>query len=98
MSGLAGLLAWLWATAQTAAFLGGHGQLATGLSGAIAAGFQLPHHLNEPAMAWPTAVQRQLPGPVGYWATSVATGAALVALAAWVWVRLAPRPGPERRE
>lgn len=41
----------------------------------------LPHHLGDPALAWPARVRENLPGPVPYWIATVLVIALLVAIA-----------------
>src|SRR4051794_13850212 len=85
------------AGAWVAAALTGR-RLRSPLRGAMAATTGLPAHLADPKQAWPGAQQRQLPGPLLYWAaTVVALGVAIAALV--VLARLVNRPqvGTRRR-
>jgi type IV secretion system protein VirD4 len=75
----------VWATGQLA------GRLASGKWPRITFGEippvlgRLPHHLSDPAAAWPKRVGRLLPGPFGLYATLVLILLVAGALAALVW-------------
>jgi type IV secretion system protein VirD4 len=87
----------VWAGAQAASLLVGHGTLALGADAAVRAVALLPRYLNDPADAWPAAAAAQLPGPVAYWLATGAISLAMIGLFGWLWARMAQRPGPERR-
>jgi type IV secretion system protein VirD4 len=67
-SGTAGLLAWT--TGQLAALAFGHTWLHLSPTDVAQVLWQLPHHWNDPALAWPARVQSELPGPVGMYASA----------------------------
>jgi type IV secretion system protein VirD4 len=78
----------VWATGQLAGLVFGHTWLH--LDPADVAGVlgSLPHHLGDPALAWPTSAREALPGPAGMYATFTATttaaaGAASGAMRLW---------------
>jgi type IV secretion system protein VirD4 len=78
----------VWATGQLAGLVFGHTWLH--LDPADVAGVlgQLPHHLGDPAMAWPTPAREALPGPAGMYGaftatTAAAAGAASGAMRLW---------------
>jgi type IV secretion system protein VirD4 len=66
----------VWATGQLAGLVFGHTWLH--LDPADVAGIlgSLPHHLGDPAMAWPAPAREVLPGPAGMYGTFTATTAA----------------------
>jgi type IV secretion system protein VirD4 len=63
----------VWATGQLAGLVFGHTWLH--LDPAEVAGVlgSLPHHLGDPALAWPTSAREALPGPAGMYGTFTAT-------------------------
>ncbi len=84
----------LWLVGQVAAVLfGAHHWLKLSLADTAAVPFRVVHHPGDPALAWPVAVQRQLPGPVGMYtalALLLLLPAALVGLVSgrrWGWDR-----------
>ena len=54
----------VWSTGQTAALITGHGWPHVPITGGLGIATRLPHHLSDPATAWPPPVRSQLPGPV----------------------------------
>jgi type IV secretion system protein VirD4 len=74
----------VWATGQLAGLVFGHTWLH--LDPADVAGVlgSLPHHLGDPAVAWPTPAQRVLPGPAGMYGTFTATTTAAAGVAGGV--------------
>jgi type IV secretory pathway TraG/TraD family ATPase VirD4 len=68
VSGTAGLL--VWAAGQLAGLVFGHTWLDLGVADVAAVLWSLPHHLGNPAMAWPARVHGELPGPVGMYASA----------------------------
>jgi type IV secretion system protein VirD4 len=81
-TGTAGLLVWL--SGQLAGLVFGHTWLDLGVADVAAVLWQVPHHLGDPALAWPARVQGELPGPVGMYASAAtmvggtASGTAIV--------------------
>jgi type IV secretion system protein VirD4 len=67
-TGTAGLL--VWASGQLAGLVFGHTWLDLGVADVAAVLWQLPHHLGDPALAWPTRVRGELPGPLGMYASA----------------------------
>jgi type IV secretion system protein VirD4 len=67
-TGTAGLLAWT--TGQLAGLVFGHTWLDLSPTDIASVLWQLPHHWNDPALAWPAQAQAALPGPVGMYATT----------------------------
>ncbi len=53
---------------------------------------RLPHHLSDPALAWPPRAARLLPGPVGFYLTLVLVLAPVVAVG-WLALRLHTKSG-----
>jgi type IV secretion system protein VirD4 len=70
-TGTAGLLAWT--TGQLAGLVFGHTWLDLGVADVASVLWQLPHHWNDPQLAWPTRVHGALPGPVGMYASATTT-------------------------
>jgi type IV secretion system protein VirD4 len=67
-TGTAGLLAWT--TGQLAGLMFGHTWLDLGVNDVASVLWTLPHHWNDPALAWPARVHDALPGPVGMYAST----------------------------
>jgi hypothetical protein len=67
-TGIAGLLAW--SAGQLAGLVFGHTWLDLGINDVASVLWQLPHHWNDPALAWPAHAHGALPGPVGMYASS----------------------------
>src|SRR6266705_2447239 len=67
-TGTAGLLAWT--TGQLAGLVFGHTWLHLHPADIAQVLWQLPHHWNDPALAWPAQAQAALPGPIGMYATA----------------------------
>jgi hypothetical protein len=67
-TGTAGLLAWT--TGQLAGLAFGHTWLDLSPTDVASVLWQLPHHWNDPHLAWPVQVQGDLPGPAGMYATA----------------------------
>src|SRR6266542_2809434 len=89
-----GVTVLLWLVGQVAAVLfGAHHWLKLSMADTAAVPFRVVHHPGDPALAWPVAVQRQLPGPVGMYAALallLLLPAALVGLVSgrrWGWDR-----------
>jgi len=83
-TGTAGLLAWT--TGQLAALAFGHTWLDLGINDVAAILWTLPHHWNDPALAWPARVHGALPGPVGMYAsTATVVGGAAGGRRGWPW-------------
>lgn len=89
--GLAGIVAAVgvvvWAGAQLAAIVVGDGPLDVSLATSIDATMALPSRWSDPASAWPPGVAAGLPGPVGYWLSTLVVIAALTGagVAGWRW-------------
>jgi type IV secretory pathway TraG/TraD family ATPase VirD4 len=67
-TGTAGLL--VWSSRQLAGRVFGHTWLDLGVANVASILWALPHHLSDPALAWPTQAQGALPGPVGMYASA----------------------------
>jgi type IV secretion system protein VirD4 len=65
----------VWATGQLAGLAFGHTWLELDPAQVAGVLVQLRHHLDDPALAWPTSAQQALPGPAGMYASFVATTA-----------------------
>jgi len=59
-------LGFLWTSQAAAALFGGRSFPARADDALVALG-RLPHHLSDPAAAWPAPLGAALPGPVAYW-------------------------------
>src|SRR6266498_2978840 len=100
VSGTAGLL--VWASGQLAGLVFGHTWLDLGVAEVAAVLWQLPHHLGDPALAWPARVHGALPGPVGMYASAATVVGGMASGTAAV-VRYLPgraaghRPGREHK-
>ena len=73
-----------WATGQLAGLLTHAAWPPVSFGAAFAIAQQLPHHLGNPKLAWPTAARADLPGPVGFATAAVLVLAAMATLAFWV--------------
>jgi type IV secretion system protein VirD4 len=75
-TGTAGLLAWT--TGQLAGLVVGHTWLDLSVNDVASVLWQLPHHWNDPQLAWPAHTHAALPGPVGMYASAatIVSGAA----------------------
>src|SRR5215207_4506738 len=65
----------VWASGQLAGLAFGHTWLELDPAEVAQVVLQLRHHLDDPALAWPTSAQQALPGPAGMYASFVATTA-----------------------
>ena len=84
VTGVVGLLAGVWAGAALAARLTGR-HLRAGLAASRVALARLPHHLADPAAAWPSPARPAIPGPWLYWPSQLLVVVAAVAPAIAVW-------------
>jgi type IV secretion system protein VirD4 len=82
----------VWATGQLAGLVFGHTWLHLDLADVAGVLGSLPHHLGDPAMAWPTSAREPLPGPAGMYGTFTATTTAAAGAAGGV-MRLWQRAG-----
>ena len=92
--GLAGVVCWC--GAQLGAVVSGHGWMQVGAASGGSALLALPHHLSEPAAAWPAGARSALPGPIIYWICSGAVAVTVAGSGAWValwWWRRSSRRG-----
>ena len=80
--GLAGVVCWC--GAQLGAVVSGHGWMQVGAASGGSALLALPHHLSEPAAAWPAGARSALPGPIIYWICSGAVAVTVAGGVAWV--------------
>ncbi len=88
----------LWLAGQVAAILfGAHQHLPVSLVDMLGVLLQLPHTLDDPKLAWPSAARRLLPGPVGMYAAAVLTVWLPVALVG-VGLRLLPPRARRQRK
>ncbi len=74
-----------WVGAQLAALLAGNDALPAGIGDALTALTRFPSNLSDPKLAWPQEFRGDLPGPVLYWASTVAVVLAAGALALLIW-------------
>lgn len=58
---------------------------------------RLPHHLGDPAAAWPAPLSRALPGPVAYWAVLSLPVCVIAAVGTVCWRRFAAKRRTRRR-
>ena len=80
-TGTAGLL--VWTSGQLAALVFGHTWLHLHPADVASVLWQLPHHWNDPQLAWPAQAQGPLPGPAGiYAAAATVVGGAAAGTAA----------------
>jgi type IV secretion system protein VirD4 len=82
----------VWASGQLAGLVFGHTWLHLNPEEVAGVLGSLPHHLGDPAMAWPAAAEQVLPGPVGMYGAFTATTAAATGAAGRV-MRLWQRAG-----
>ena len=80
--GLAGVVCWC--GAQLGAVVTGHGWMRVGVASGGSALLALPHHLSEPATAWPAGARSALPVPIIYWICSGAVAVTVAGGVAWV--------------
>ncbi len=86
----------VWATGQVA------GRLASGKWPRVAFGEippvlgRIPHHMSDPALAWPHRATKLLPGPVGFYLTLALVLAPVMAVG-WLALRLHTRSGRRDR-
>ena len=78
--GVLGLAFIVWGIGQLAGLIFGGGALSTGFGQMPGVLSRLPGTLSDPAAAWPAADRHRLPGPVGYYAVTVAVLGGLVAV------------------
>jgi type IV secretion system protein VirD4 len=71
----------VWVTGQLAGLVFGHTWLHLDPADVASVLGSLPHHLGDPALAWPTSAQQALPGPAGMYGTFTATTTAAATLA-----------------
>ena len=71
----------VWSTGQTAALLTGHGWPAVPVTAGLGIAGRLPHHLSDPAAAWPATARPLLPGLAGMVVAAVVNLLALTGLA-----------------
>jgi type IV secretion system protein VirD4 len=99
-TGAAGLLAWT--TGQLAGLVVGHTWLDLSVNDVASVLWQLPHHWNNPQLAWPAHTQAALPGPAGMYATATtiigsAAGGAATVIRHLPWRAAGHRPGREHK-
>jgi type IV secretion system protein VirD4 len=82
----------VWASGQLAGLVFGHSWLHLDPADVAGVLSQLPHHLGDPAMAWPATAREALPGAAGMYGAFTATTAAAVGAAGGV-MRLWQRAG-----
>jgi hypothetical protein len=70
----------VWSTGQTAALLTGQGWPPVPVTDGLGIATRLPHHLSDPANAWPAAARPLLPGPAGMGVAAVVNLLALTSL------------------
>jgi type IV secretion system protein VirD4 len=82
----------VWASGQLAGLAFGHTWLHLDPAEVASVLWSLPHHLSDPAMAWPMSAREVLPGPAGMYSAFTATTAGAAATASGV-MRLWQRAG-----
>jgi type IV secretion system protein VirD4 len=82
----------VWAAGQLAGLALGHTWLHLDPAQVAGVLWSLPHHLGDPALAWPASAREALPGPAGMYGAFTATTAATAATASGV-LRLWQRAG-----
>jgi type IV secretion system protein VirD4 len=82
----------VWASGQLAGLVFGHTWLHLNPADLAGVLWSLPHHLGDPALAWPANAREALPGPVGMYGAFTATTAAAAGVAGGV-MRLWQRAG-----
>ena len=88
----------VWSGAQLAALVSTGRFVGATLGHALSAGLRLPANASNPAAAWPSEISGGLPGPVIYWACTIAAFVAEASVAVWLWLRVfASRVGTSRR-
>jgi type IV secretion system protein VirD4 len=97
LGGVAVLAVLVWLTGQISAAVFGDGWPDGKVTDAGAVLVELPRHLDDPARAWPAQVRRELPGPVGFYATACLLLVAVGALVAAVVGRVRGGLGMEAR-
>jgi type IV secretion system protein VirD4 len=80
-----GLAGAAWLGAQLAALLAGNDTLPAGIGDAVTALTRLPSNMSDPKQAWSPEQRGQLPGPVLYWASTVAVVLAASAVVLLIW-------------
>jgi type IV secretion system protein VirD4 len=80
-----GLAGAAWLGAQLAALLAGNDALHAGIGDAPLALTRLPSNLSDPRLAWSPELRGHLPGPVLYWASTVAVVLVAGASAFLIW-------------
>jgi type IV secretion system protein VirD4 len=98
LGSLAGASLVVWETGRIAGRLFGGDKPSVGLAGAGKILARLPGHLGDPRFAWPTPDQRQLPGPLGWYAALVLVlGFAALVIGGTTWAVLRLRRGRHGR-
>ena len=88
----------VWSGAQLAALVSTGRFVDASLGEAFSASLRLPANAANPETAWSPEAAADLPGPIAYWACTVAAVVAEAALAVWIWLRVfASRVGTNRR-
>jgi type IV secretion system protein VirD4 len=77
----------VWATGQLAGLVFGHTWLHLDPADVASMLGSLPHHLGDPAMAWPAPAQRALPGPAGMYGAFTAGAAGVAGGVMRLWQR-----------
>jgi type IV secretion system protein VirD4 len=85
----------VWTTGQLAGLAFGHTWLHVDPADLASVFVHLPHYWNDPALAWPGAARRALPGPVGMYGTFAATTAAAATATGQVMRLLGNHERPE---
>jgi type IV secretion system protein VirD4 len=80
--GFAGVVCWC--GAQLAALATGHGWMVVGVASGGSALVGLPHHLSDPAAAWPVGARAWLPGAAIYWACTVFVTSLVTGGSVWI--------------
>ena len=84
---LAAFATWIWATAELASLLAGHGFVRLSAGSLPHVVTELGKHLDNPRQAFPGPVRSALPGPALMFTTAVICLLAVVGIV-WLWMRL----------
>jgi type IV secretion system protein VirD4 len=87
LAGLVAVGALLWLTGQLSGRLFGGGWPPIRASEIGSVVIRYPHHLGDPAQAWPARARKVVPGPLPFYGTLTTLLLPALALAAWLWAR-----------
>ncbi len=99
MLGVGVLVVAVWSGAQMATLLATGHWLAATIGDGLGAMLRLPSNASKPALAWPSTVQSDLPGPIVYWSVTAVVVVVQAAVCTWLGVRMFSwRVGTDKRE